>query len=164
MFSPPFVFIPYSCCVCLDAYSLLTDRKANINDVTADELTKAINDSASVFARVRQPAEATMDSRFLVETSDAAAIKARSFKIDQKAFNVDDFLQRVKRFGYNQPPGQQQDDEDDDDDDDDEEGGGDASQRLMGEREKAKRRREFWGRIGWRAAQRSYRVPAVDLM
>lgn len=126
--------------------------------MTASALAEAINASSSVFSRVKQPTEATMDSRFLIVSAETAAAKAKMFRIDRKAFNIDEFLTRVKKFGQGQAPAGGDEEEEDDSD------GNGAEDRVMGEREKGKRRQEFWERLGWQAAQHSFRVPATDLM
>lgn len=127
----------------------------HLNDTTAQDLADAINASSNVFSRVKQPTEATMDSRFLIVSAETAAAKAKLFRIDRKAFNMDEFLSRVKQYGKGKAVAAADDDDSDADQ---------AEERLIGDREKAKRRQEFWERLGWKAAQHSYRVPAADLM
>lgn len=97
-----------------------------------------------------------MDSRFLLISAETAALKARQFRIDRKAFDVDEFLNKVKKLGTGQSlAGARQGDDHEE---------GSDTEHLVGEREKRKKRKEFWQRIGWCAMKHSFRVPATDLM
>lgn len=63
-----------------------------------DELTEQVTSANKLFGRVENPAEAVLDSRVLIATSEAGALKARQLKIDADAFDTDEFLARLVTF------------------------------------------------------------------
>lgn len=48
---------------------------------------------------MRNPLEAMLDSRFMTLTADIATQKARNANIGNSAFDADEFISKVKRFG-----------------------------------------------------------------
>jgi hypothetical protein len=61
-------------------------------------LTDQVANANALFDKVDRPSEAILDSRVLIATSEAGALKARQLKIDGDAFDTDEFLVRLVRF------------------------------------------------------------------
>jgi len=63
-----------------------------------EALGKVLDSSNKAFDKVQGPAEAVLDSKVLIATSEAGALKARQLKIDADAFDTDEFLVRLAHF------------------------------------------------------------------
>lgn len=63
-----------------------------------DSLTEQVTNANSLFDKVNRPSEAVLDSRLLIATSEAGALKARQLKLDADAFDTDEFLVRLLKF------------------------------------------------------------------
>lgn len=63
-----------------------------------EALGNVLDRSNKAFDKVQGPAEAVLDSRVLIATSEAGALKARQLKIDADAFDTDEFLVRLAHF------------------------------------------------------------------
>lgn len=91
---------------------------------------------------MKAPQEATLDSAFLLKTSNTSARYARALKLSSGGFDKDDFVTRLILFmgGYKAPEDASSDVEDDSD--------------------------EYldWAKIGRRALAKSRRVPAMGFM
>ncbi|GAA6054624.1 hypothetical protein JCM3770_002909 [Rhodotorula araucariae] len=74
------------------------DARGDLQNTTVDALTAQVSSANSLFHRVENPSEAVLDSRVLIATSEAGALKARQLKIDKDAFDTDEFLARLSRF------------------------------------------------------------------
>lgn len=48
---------------------------------------------------MRNPLEAVLDSRFMTLTADIATQRARNANIGNAAFDADEFISKIKRFG-----------------------------------------------------------------
>ena len=132
-------------------------RRANVTDVSPEDLTKAILHSESVFKRVKQTHEATLDSRYLILTAETAAAKARTMRIDKNAFDMDDFVIRLKRFLGRRGVVAAAISEDEAEAEDADEGD-------VGDKEKAARKAEAWGRMGRLALKYNHRIPTCEFM
>ncbi|GAA5927953.1 hypothetical protein JCM3775_002773 [Rhodotorula graminis] len=74
------------------------DARGDLQNTTVDALTHQVSSANSLFSHVQNPSEAVLDSRVLMATSEAGALKARQLKIDADAFDTDEFLARLRRF------------------------------------------------------------------
>lgn len=141
---------------------LSTDKQRNVADVTALELTEGLQQSEALFNRIKQTQEATLDSRFLLVTAETAAAKARTMRIDKNAFDIDDFVARLRRrVGPGALKGsaaiesdEEAEEELDEDEDED----------NLSEKEKERRRGEAWFAMGRLASKYMLRVPTIDFM
>lgn len=95
---------------------------------------------------VRAPADAVIDSDLLVKASKESAKLARAMRSGNSAFDVDDFVSRLITFMGGRTNVEPGDDEDEYNEDD-----GDNTPLA-------------WERIGWKALEKSHRVPAMDFM
>ncbi|KAF7321662.1 Non-structural maintenance of chromosomes element 4 [Mycena kentingensis (nom. inval.)] len=112
------------------------------HDINAEALTNQIHAADNLFnTGVKGPQEATLDSNFLLNASNVAALKARQMKSATGAFDVDDFVSRLSAF-----MGGVKDVDDEDEDD-----GMDGSFLE-------------WDRVGRKALAKSRRVPAMGFM
>ncbi|BFZ65340.1 hypothetical protein YB2330_006506 [Saitoella coloradoensis] len=69
--------------------------------------------SANVlFEQVRSTTDAALDSRLLVNTSDAARAKARKMKLGDSPFDVDEFLSKLITYGNGRIPNMNPNDDD----------------------------------------------------
>ncbi|GAA5930943.1 hypothetical protein JCM10213_003951 [Rhodosporidiobolus nylandii] len=128
------------------------DARGDLANTSVDALSAQVAASNALFRKVDAPSEAILDSRVLIATSEAGALKARQLKIDADAFDTDEFLSRLKAFlgvraGGVRTRRQRGDDSDDELDDAE-----NASGALK------------WGRVGKVLAGESKRVPALDFM
>ncbi|KAF7315554.1 Non-structural maintenance of chromosomes element 4 [Mycena indigotica] len=113
------------------------------HDLNAEDLTKQIQQADKLFSTgVKGPQEATLDSAFLLMSSNVAAQKARQMKSATGAFDIDDFVARLSAF-----MGAMKDVDEDGD-------------------EEAYVDDNFleWDRIGRKALAKSRRVPALGFM
>ncbi|GAA6038033.1 hypothetical protein JCM8097_007509 [Rhodosporidiobolus ruineniae] len=147
--------------------SQVEDARGDLANTTVDDLSAQVLASNRLFAKVDRPAEAVLDARVLIATSEAGALKARQLKIDQDAFDTDEFLRRLKTFlgvrgsggdgggaGGSRKRRRTQADSDDDDDELD-----DSQIAAVGSVDKLK-----WGKVGRVLAGESRRVPPLDFM
>ncbi|GAA5879542.1 hypothetical protein JCM3774_000281 [Rhodotorula dairenensis] len=153
--------------------SRVDDARGDLQNTTVDSLTDQVTNANALFDKVNRPSEAILDSRVLIATSEAGALKARQLKIDGDAFDTDEFLVRLLRFmggrfsarsqrrkrtrrgggGGRKGNGQdgQSDSEQDEDDEDDD--GDDDEDRPM-----------KWVRVGRVLAGQSLRAPPLNFM
>ncbi|GAA5899950.1 hypothetical protein JCM5296_001924 [Sporobolomyces johnsonii] len=78
--------------------SQVEDRRGDLANTTVDDLSHQVTRANQLFSKVQAPAEAVLDSRVLIATSEAGALKARQLKIDADAFDIDEFLVRLTKF------------------------------------------------------------------
>lgn len=78
--------------------SATKDARGDLQNTTVDSLTDQVTNANALFDKVNRPSEAILDSRVLIATSEAGALKARQLKIDGDAFDTDEFLVRLLRF------------------------------------------------------------------
>ncbi|KAG0659912.1 hypothetical protein C6P46_004852 [Rhodotorula mucilaginosa] len=78
--------------------SRVDDARGDLQNTTVDSLTDQVANANALFDKVDRPSEAILDSRVLIATSEAGALKARQLKIDGDAFDTDEFLVRLVRF------------------------------------------------------------------
>lgn len=129
--------------------------------MSAKDLINDINQSANLFQRVKHPQEAALDSRFLLISAETAAAKARTMRIDKNAFDIDDFVSRLRKHvgpGAYLKGGVDSDDEAEVEEDEDEE------EENLSEKEKERRRGDVWFNMGRLASQFALRVPTIDFM
>lgn len=127
-----------------------TEGNVNPNEFTAEQLVENVKRANTLFAEVKGPQEATLDSAFLLMASNMGAIKARAIKSGPAAFDADEFVSRLLAFM----------------------GGG--RQVLRETREDGEDGSEFeedgeeksldWDRVGRLALAKSRRVPVMDFM
>ncbi|GAA6015967.1 hypothetical protein JCM11491_007128 [Sporobolomyces phaffii] len=72
--------------------------RTDLTNTTMKSLGDVLKRSNKTFDKVRGPAEAILDSKVLIATSEAGALKARQLKIDADAFDTDEFLVRLANF------------------------------------------------------------------
>lgn len=87
-----------------------TDIKGNITDHKPGDLATLLNNGASLYKNVTGPTEAVLDSRLLLDASEAGARMAQNIKIDN-SFDVEEYLDRVAQFmgGQTRPVGARDD-------------------------------------------------------
>ncbi|KAK1923847.1 Nse4 C-terminal-domain-containing protein [Papiliotrema laurentii] len=134
------------------------DLKANLPNTTVNDLTRKIQEGSKLFEDVRDTALASLDARLMMTTSEAALGIARKMKLEDNAFNVDEFLIRTKALlGLDRAEREDQDSEVDQLDDGDDRGAtgrGGARKGPLGD----------WEAIGWMAAKWCRRAPGVEFM
>jgi len=116
-------------------------KRANTFFEKGDSFSTSIGISLSSFA-VRNPQEAALDSKVLLQNSEMGAAMARAMKHDAGAFDVDDYLAKILVFL----------------------GGGDAG---MADDEFDEREEDAslnWGRIGTKVLKHSRRAVCMDFM
>ncbi|GAA5916873.1 hypothetical protein JCM6882_007441 [Rhodosporidiobolus microsporus] len=145
------------------------DARGDLANTSVDALSAQVFASNKLFAKVDAPSEAILDSRVLIATSEAGALKARQLKIDADAFDTDEFLSRLRAFlgakgtgmgaatqqqkKRRRRKGQESDDEDSELDElDDNEASTVGAAGFK------------WGKVGKVLAGESRRVPAMDFM
>ncbi|GAA5915716.1 Smc5-Smc6 complex subunit NSE4 [Sporobolomyces salmoneus] len=72
--------------------------RTDLTNTTMEALGDVLDRSNKAFDKVQGPAEAVLDSKVLIATSEAGALKARQLKIDADAFDTDEFLVRLAHF------------------------------------------------------------------
>ena len=77
---------------------LSTGYRGDLGNTSIDALDEVVKQANKTFDKVQAPAEAVLDSRVLIATSEAGALKARQLKIDADAFDTDEFLIRLTHF------------------------------------------------------------------
>ncbi|KAK4705967.1 non-structural maintenance of chromosomes element 4, partial [Phenoliferia sp. Uapishka_3] len=112
------------------------------------DLSGLVERSNALYKHVTAPSEAILDSRVLMAASDAGAIKARLLKLDQGAFDTDEFLLKLQQFMG---------------------GAGNKKPRIRsgGQAEALEEAAELnarWTKVGRVLARESRRVPAIDHM
>ncbi|KZO90727.1 hypothetical protein CALVIDRAFT_490028 [Calocera viscosa TUFC12733] len=117
-------------------------ERANIAQISVDELQERVRRGDNLFANVKNPSEAVLDSHNLFLTSDIAAQKARAMRHDANAFDTDEFINKLVTLMR----GRSEDTEEGDDDDRDDQGPLD------------------WDIAGWRAVKHTRRVIGMDFM
>ncbi|KAJ7271228.1 Nse4 C-terminal-domain-containing protein [Mycena rebaudengoi] len=111
-----------------------------------EELRNGVVEANTLFDRVKNPQEATLDSSFLVRTAAINNQKARALKAGTGSFDVEDFIAKLVHFmGGNRAPFEVPSDDSDAEERDDD-------------------RPLEWARIGRRALAKSRRVPAMGFM
>ncbi|GAA5889427.1 hypothetical protein JCM8208_007872 [Rhodotorula glutinis] len=78
--------------------SQVDDAHGDLQNTTVVSLSEQVSSANNLFLQVENPSEAVLDSRVLIATSEAGALKARQLKIDADAFDTDEFLIRLRRF------------------------------------------------------------------
>lgn len=148
----------------LTCYTFSADRARDPDGMTASALKAGLEEVNKLFKGVQAPAEAVLDSNYLMLTSEMAMYQARKIKIGSDYFDTDDFITKLKsaitgnivrqangsgspRKGNGSQRAQQASD--------DEGGEYDATipDPYVG-----------WDRIGKLATKHSLRVPPVDFM
>ncbi|KAI8059214.1 Nse4 C-terminal-domain-containing protein [Gongronella butleri] len=66
--------------------------------IGSDGLDKTVDEANALFAKVRNPSEATLDSKLLVISADITTQKARNLRVNHNLFNVEEFLAKVRGF------------------------------------------------------------------
>ncbi|CAK5281588.1 unnamed protein product [Mycena citricolor] len=122
----------------------IEERQLNLNEYSAEDLTKHVRKADELFDKVKGPQEATLDSAFLLKASNMGAQKARAMKSGSGGFDVDDFVSKLARI---MGGGRMSVDEDG------------ASSEEEGEVPALD-----WSRVGRMALSKSRRVPAIGFM
>ncbi|CDH49860.1 non-structural maintenance of chromosome element4 [Lichtheimia corymbifera JMRC:FSU:9682] len=74
-------------------------NKRELAQMGSEGLGSSIDRGNKLFKEVRNPLEAVLDSRFMTLTADIATQRARNANIGNSAFDADEFISKVKRFG-----------------------------------------------------------------
>ncbi|CDZ96422.1 Uncharacterized conserved protein [Phaffia rhodozyma] len=121
--------------------------RVNLTNLTSADLKKSILEQEKLFSRVQRPQEAALDAKAFITTSTSAAHKARQMKVDQNAFDTNEFIIRLKsKLGQKRTASAAIGE--DEDDEIDEIGGGFGN----------------WEHIGWMGARFSKRVCLTDFL
>lgn len=153
----------YSLCQFVHVFLHAANHERNPDAMTAGELRATLEKANKLFKGVRAPAEAVLDSNFLMMTGDMAMYQARKVKVGADYFDTDDFINKLKASisgpirtaadagSSKKKKGvkRQSDDEDEQDPDYD----GVVVDPYSG-----------WDKIGKLATKHSLRVPPVDFM
>ncbi|KZT56199.1 hypothetical protein CALCODRAFT_436121 [Calocera cornea HHB12733] len=115
--------------------------RANIGQISVDELQERVRRGDNLFANVKNPSEAVLDSHNLFLTSDIAAQKARAMRHDANAFDTDEFINKLVTLMRGRS-GEGEEDRDDRD-----------NQGPLD-----------WEIAGWRALKHTRRVIGMDFM
>ena len=59
-----------------------TDARGDLQNTAVDSLTHQVANANALFDKVNRPSEAILDSRVLIATSEAGALKARQLKFE----------------------------------------------------------------------------------
>jgi len=150
---------------------LMSDRARDPDTITASSLRTKIQTANKFFNKVKNPAEAVLDSTFLSTVGDLALQEARKLKVGGDYFDTDDFVAKLKvvvmggpaasgsqrrngagvrRRGRGESESDEEEQEEEDDDDDNE---GAVRDPLKG-----------WDFIGTLATRHTLRVPPIDFM
>ncbi|BGP33653.1 hypothetical protein JCM10296v2_005457 [Rhodotorula toruloides] len=78
--------------------STTDDLRGDLQNTSVHELADKISSANVLFKRVDRPSEAVLDSKVLIATSEAGALKARQLKIDADAFDTNEFIARLVKF------------------------------------------------------------------
>ncbi|KAF8633380.1 hypothetical protein AX17_004551 [Amanita inopinata Kibby_2008] len=124
---------------------VVDEHQANLNDHSAEELTRHIFQADELFSKVKGPQEATLDSALLLKASSMGAQKARAMKSGSGNFDVDEFISKLITFMGGRRTFEGQDPENSDAEQD-----GEAPL--------------DWDRIGRQALAKSHRAPALSFM
>ncbi|KAF8622646.1 hypothetical protein AX15_006758 [Amanita polypyramis BW_CC] len=124
---------------------IIDEHQANINDHSAEELTRHITQADELFTKVKGPQEATLDSAFLLKATSMGAQKARAMKSGSGTFDVDEFVSKLITY-----MGGRRTLDDQDPDNSDVEQDGDAP--------------VDWEKIGRKALANSHRAPVLSFM
>lgn len=141
---------------------LVEDHLRDPDGMTAASLTERLERANKLFKGVQAPAEAVLDSTFLMLTSDMAMHQARKIKIGSDYFDTEDFISKLKIniTGGIVPPangrgtprrsgGRSQRHSDDEDEDYE----GTVVDPYVG-----------WDKIGKLATKHTLRIPPIDFM
>ncbi|KAL7413689.1 Nse4 C-terminal-domain-containing protein [Mrakia frigida] len=109
---------------------------------TVSDIEKALVKSNNRFGEVDRPQEAMLDAMVFVHHSESAAQQAKLLKIDQNAFDTDDFVSSISKVIGNK---RMRDEDGDSDDGRDAAGGG-------------------WSTVGWMGVKYSARVCLADFL
>ncbi|KAK4052505.1 hypothetical protein OIV83_002307 [Microbotryomycetes sp. JL201] len=118
-----------------------TEQQSSISDVSVADIGKTVEQANKLFRKVTTTAEAVLDSHVLLAASSAAALKARNLKIDAKALDTIEFLNRLVKFM----------------------GGRRSVARTQAPNAPLEMNLK-WGRVGRAVAAESRRVPSCDFM
>ncbi|EGO00038.1 hypothetical protein SERLA73DRAFT_122130 [Serpula lacrymans var. lacrymans S7.3] len=120
------------------------DKHIRPQEYKTEDLLNQVEQADTLFKKVKNPTDATLDSTILRNVSSISAQKARAMKLGSGAFDVDDFITKLVTFmgGRQQLRGNDDDFELDDD----------AATPLA------------WDKIGRKALAKSRRVPVLDFM
>ena len=75
---------------------LSAERARNPDNVTVSSLRNNLQKGNELFHNVKTPAEAVLDSNFLMVTSEMALQQARKLKVGGDFFDADDFVGKLK--------------------------------------------------------------------
>lgn len=151
--------VQVSLLICL---SLAADKKRDPDSMTAATLRAGLEQANKLFKGVKAPAEAVLDSNFLMLTSEAAMWQARKIKIGADYFDTEDFISKLKvnitggivrQTNGNGSPRRSGARSQRQSDDEDEDYEGTAVDPFVG-----------WDKIGKLATKHCLRVPPIDFM
>ncbi|WVN87022.1 uncharacterized protein L203_102198 [Cryptococcus depauperatus CBS 7841] len=72
------------------------DMKANLANATAKELAEALSEQSELFANVKDTGIGTLDANLIRTNTENAIGLAKRFKIDGAAFDIDEYLLKIK--------------------------------------------------------------------
>lgn len=144
---------------------MIADNRARDPDgITAGSLRNGLQRINELFHKVQTPAEAVLDSNYLMITGEIALQQARKLKVGGDYFDTDDFLLRLKTVitgggagranaAGGTPRRSQQSNRRRDSSDDEDELEAPAQDVAIG-----------WNKIGYLATKHTMRVPPIDFM
>lgn len=132
--------------------SKANEQKANIRNVKISDIQEGLAKGNSLFHKVKDTSEATLDSKFLLIASDMGVVKAKAMKIDGAGFDADDFVAKMVTY-IGDRAGIRAQSEFSPDDDENEEKDGDGNGSMLD-----------WKKVGILSTRRSRQAPAIDFM
>ncbi|EPQ26014.1 uncharacterized protein PFL1_06467 [Pseudozyma flocculosa PF-1] len=148
-----------------DLQAQAEDTKKNLAAYGPEHLVRLLSASEELYNKVKEPNDALLDSKFLLNMSEIGTQMMKTVKLDGGAFDVDDYLGRLARFmggsaaplrpgpsARNRGANGHASSDDDDDDGAGESGDADDVERWD------------WDKLGRTAAKYSRRAPALDFL
>ena len=138
------------------------ERARDPDSITVKSLRNNIQKGNALFSSVKTPAEAVLDSNFLMVTSEMALHQARKLKVGGDYFDTDHFVGKLKMLVMGVPQRMKNPSQANagrgrrvqvDDDDEEDELDGPSREPAMG-----------WDIIGKLATRHTLRVPPIDFM
>ncbi|WRT69414.1 uncharacterized protein IL334_006400 [Kwoniella shivajii] len=130
------------------------DMRANMANSTADDIIIAMSKQEGLFVNVKDTGIGTLDANLMKTNTENAMAIAKKFKIDGVAFDIDEFLLKIKgQLGLDRAELADQDLSSDDELEESHEIRS-ARKGVLGD----------WSKIGWMAAKYYRRIPGVEFM
>ncbi|KAN0061206.1 hypothetical protein ACQY0O_006941 [Thecaphora frezii] len=81
-----------------DLQAQAEDAKKNLASYGPQHLVRLLSESEKLYDRIKEPNDALLDSKFLLNMSEMGTQMMKTVKLDGGAFDVDDYVTRLARF------------------------------------------------------------------